>query len=157
MIGTPARRAARLAPLAAALAIAVVGVAACGSDDGADGSNGQTASGDEQEIKAVYAKMTDSVYAGKSKVACTTMSRSAAREFGASFTNSTGGGDVANGCEAAMDYVHETIRNNNRPRIVRLKIDGDRATAYAKTKNSDAYPIPFVKEDGEWRINGGYR
>lgn len=158
----------RLAVLAALLALVAGGCG--GSDDGdgadasaangGDGSSGveraaseggpattaEQASGPEAEIRALYAELVENVYAGDMRAACAALTESARRRL-------SGGGS----CPAAMrSRLDPKTLSKNRPSIVGLEVRGSKAVAQAKTKNSNKYAVPFVREDGEWKIDGGF-
>lgn len=142
--------------------VLAVGVAACGSDDGSDDGTNAAAErqdarvqqsagvlGDakpgtpQDEIASVYVKHVDAYYTGAPKTVCETMTRAARAAVAGKGT-----------CE---QWVKSTLSGGdispNRPYIVKLDLRGDRASALVKTKNSQRYPLTFVKEDGEWRVS----
>ena len=156
-IATENRVKRRMVACAAGLLLAIGGAACGGSDDSADaGAEGEATTGSTAErlddgtprgaIRARYAEFTEAMYAEDATALCSMLSRSVKR--------SIGDGD---NCPATFrKYLSRTELSSNRPWIVRLELDGPRATAIVKTKNSDRYPVPFAKEGDEWKINGGF-
>jgi hypothetical protein len=147
--------AARLSAIAAA-AVLAAGAGACGSDDDGDGGDaaGTPASaaaggagsggGPEGQLRAAYAKFTDSVYSTDYAAACAQMTARHRKEI-------VGDLDCASGLRTL--FRGEPPRGE-RPKVVSLKIDGNRATLRTKSEDSfKPYPIEFVKQDGEWKVN----
>ena len=40
--------------------------------------------------------------------------------------------------------------------MIGLKVDGNKAVARVQAKGHDVYKVPFVKQGGEWKLNGGF-
>jgi hypothetical protein len=145
---------ARTAAMASVSLVLAVGVGACGDDDeGGDANASQqdaktttTAAQPttpEGKVRALYASNIDATYAKDGKTVCDTLSASARKSLQ----------QQAGSCEA---WFKSTLGGNelskNRPFIVKLNMQGNRARALVKTKNSNRYPVYFVKQDGEWKI-----
>lgn len=164
MMGRGDRLGFRMAALIALLALAL-GAAACGDDDDGDsGDSGaaaqsQTESQDrldpasfdtstpEGQIKAAHAEFINVFYTMDAKRICELTSRKGQREW----RGKTGS------CEAGVKAFFDGIQGlaKNKPRITEVRIDGSRALAKTRVKGSKVYPAPFVKEDGEWKVDGG--
>jgi hypothetical protein len=159
---TKRNRAGALSAVVVALVLALT-AAACGSDDddnggggsgdggnaaasqgGSDGSS-SPASGDEAEIRAVYAKFTDSVFEQNARAACATMTPTAQKRF-------AGEGTCA---EGLANLFGERRPGAAKPKIRALKVDGDRAIANARSEDAkQTSVIQFVKRGNEWLIAG---
>jgi hypothetical protein len=156
-----------------AVVVLALGAAACGDSD--DDGNGDSANasknesdggssgkgspqdvasaddGDpngtpEEQLTALYGQFVDLYYKKDAKGLCEILSTKAQKQFGKS-----GGG-----CEKRFKGMVAETPSPNRPYIVELKVSGNKAVASVKTKNSEAYPVPFVKQGGEWKISGGF-
>lgn len=137
------RRARFLAMLGIVASLIVVG---CGSSDDNGGSSSQ--SSDERAVRAKYKEFSDALYAKDVKAACGAMTEETQRRYAAVEP-------AKRTCEQRIASLADPQRlSKNRPRIVKLRVRGNKASAWAKTKNSNRYRIPFVKRDGEWRIAG---
>lgn len=146
-----------------ALLVLALGAAACGDDDdGGNGGNaaaGQSESQDkldpaafdtstpEGQIKAAHAEFINVFYTKDAERICELSSRKAQREWKAKTKS----------CEAGVKSFFDGIQSlaKNRPRVIEVRIDGPRALAQTRVKGSQVYPAPFVKENGEWKIDGG--
>jgi hypothetical protein len=119
-----------------------------GTRDEVDAGAGDddTAAGAERAIRARYREFVDAVYAADLDAACAMLTASAREQLAGERT-----------CEEAMgSRVGAESLSPNRPYIVKLRVRGDRAQLRAKTKNSEAYPVPLVEQDGEWMFDGGF-
>lgn len=174
MMETDSRTKLRVATLVAVLVLAL-GAAACGSDDDGDGDQGsQGASADkdagqtgatqqvaqtgspEQRIRTAYAAFVDGFYKNDPAAICNGMTTAAQEKFGKQFAASNKKGDAS--CESQMRILINSADSfsKNKPSIVKLKVNGNKATIGAKTKNSDTYTVPYAKEDGVWKVSGGF-
>lgn len=148
----------RLLALLATVALAL-GAAACGDsddDNGGAAAQGQSQNGDqapvdnspEGQIRATYAKYTDTFYTKDPEAICAMLGQKAQRQW-AGKTDKT--------CEAGIKrfFGAGATLGKNRPYLVKIRINGQQALATAKTKTSNTYPVPMVKENGEWKINIG--
>ncbi|HYI99591.1 MAG TPA: hypothetical protein VEX36_07955 [Thermoleophilaceae bacterium] len=152
-----------MAALVAVLVLAL-GAAACGDDDGdSDGDGGgnaaaQTQSEDkldpasfdnspEGQVEAAHAEFINVFYSKDAERICALSSRKAQREWKAKLDS----------CEAGVDAFFKGISSlaKDKPRIVKVRISGNRALAQTRVKGSQVYPAPFVKEDGKWKVDGG--
>jgi hypothetical protein len=153
----------RAAALVALLMLAL-GAAACGDDDGdGDGNAGgaaaaQTQSEDkldpasfdnspEGQVEAAHAEFINVFYTKDADRICALSSSKAQREWRGKLDS----------CEAGVNAFFKGISSlaKDRPRVVKVRISGNRALAQTKVKGSQVYPAPFVKEDGKWKIDGG--
>lgn len=153
----------RAAALAALLVLGL-GAASCGDDDddGGDGGNGRAAAqtqsqGDvdpasfdntpEGQIRALHARAVNAIYSKDPERICQLSSDSAQRKW-------RGKNDS---CEEGVKAYYKSIQSlsKDRPRIVKVRIQGSRALAQTRVKGSNIYASPFVKEDGEWKLDAG--
>lgn len=174
MMETDSRAKLRVVTLVAVLVLAL-GAAACGSDDDGDGDQGAQASSasndpdpsgttqqvaqtgsPEQRIRTAYAAFVEGFYKKDPATICEGMTTAAQEKFGKQFAASNKRGDAS--CESQMRLLINSAESfsKNKPTIVKLKVNGDKATIGAKTKNSDTYNVPYAKEDGVWRVSGGF-
>ncbi|HYI99578.1 MAG TPA: hypothetical protein VEX36_07890 [Thermoleophilaceae bacterium] len=152
----------RIFTLLALLALAL-GAAACGDDDdgGEDGASKPAASTSQDgvdpadfdntpdgQVRLVYAQFVDAFYDKKVSETCALMTARTQKDV------ATGTGS----CEAGLRNYFKggSTVVKDRPRIVRLKITGSRAVAITQVKGSARYPVPFAKQDGQWKVNGGW-
>lgn len=145
---------ARLSAAAAAAALAF-GAAACGSDDDDGNEGGGSAakaadtSGDRSQAppggpRAAYARFTESIYSRDYATACELMTAKHRREV-------VGQGDCA---KSLRSLFRGQAPRGGRPKVIGMKVEGDTATLRTKSVDSfRAYPIEFVREDGEWKVN----
>lgn len=116
-------------------------------DGGGSDASDQDVGGPEGEIRALYERFVEVVYDGDAQAACSLLAPAARKKFA----------DGRDSCEAAMKVRLDPKKlSKNRPYLVGVKIRGEKALARGKTKNSNTYPIPLVKQGGEWKINGGF-
>ena len=157
----------RLVVLVALLAL-VLGAAACGSDDG-DDKDSATAAAEQQsdkksaendaddakavketgrkgEAQAAYMSFVDALYKRDAELVCSKMTAQAQRRM-----------QPGTPCVKAMTGVVNIEFSSTKPYVVEVeKGKGGELTVWAKTPNSETYPIPFVEQDGEWKVNGGF-
>lgn len=152
--------------LAIAVAFAALG-AGCGSDDGGGGGGDDAApaaqtpgtatdagassssgGAEEQEIRALFANMRQAIAATDGARACALMARLSQQTFVRIAQN--GQKTCAQGFEEAFaDGTAEDLD----PKLVRVEIQGPRATVYARAKTSkQLQQAPFVKEGGSWKV-----
>lgn len=145
-MGATDRRSARLV---LPVLIAVLATAGCG--DSADG-DGKTSASDEEsapsaaspegKIRAMYAAHVKALYAQDADKVCETFSSAARKELA-----------QGKSCDA---WFKQTMAQGklspNRPYIVKVDVQGDRARGLVKTSSSQRYPVVFVKENGQWRF-----
>jgi len=157
---------------AIALALAAIVAGGCGgSDDGGDDPSPAGASADEattpqsegraatgeggagqdqadtpvEEIGAAYDQLLDAAYAGRLRSACGFLSTAAQK------ASAAGGGS----CETAIKYLADpNARVGGRPEVVGLRqFRGDRAVAVVQVKDKRPLAVPFVREQGEWKVD----
>jgi hypothetical protein len=149
-----------MAVLAMLVALAL-GAAACGDDgdDGDDGGGGAAAASQDQpqpeafdntpegRIRALHAQYIDLYYDKNVAAVCDLTSRKGRRLWAKN----------AKSCEDGMKkFLGRIVRlSKNRPRVLKVRISGDRAIAQTRVKGSSVYPVLFRKEGGEWKLDGG--
>jgi hypothetical protein len=149
------RRRHRALALLAVLVLAL-GAVACGDDgDGGDSPNAQGGDGEttavdnspEGQIRSTYASFVDTFYGKDATAVCESLTASARKRVGRDHQ----------GCEKRFQTLFDsTTLGRNKPYVVHLRVDGPRALALVKTKTSNRYPVPFQKENGEWKLDGGW-
>jgi hypothetical protein len=160
-----ARMTFRVLALAALLMLVLV-VGACGDsdDDGGDGKAAASQSRDgvdpasfddspTGQLRLSYAQFIDAFYGKDAQEACGLMSRRMQQKLASEMKRKRD-----RTCEARLDAYFQGGDQpaKDRPKVVRIKFDGERALAVTQVKGSAKYPIPFVKQDGKWRIDGGW-
>ena len=147
----------RLIALGVALTLAL-GMAACGSDD--DGDNGGDGGGSQavaqedgggnpkREVEAAYDAFVDDLYDGRWKAACAGYSADYVVNYEKESKPRT--------CEELSKLEYSTIGVQPRPWVASVEVKGPtRAVGTTKTRaDSQGIPIKFVKEDGEWKLDG---
>jgi len=138
------------------VAAVALGAAACGdSDDGGSGSGAEARertvteepTTPEGHIEATYDEFAQRVSDRDLAEACALFSDGARRKFAAGKTC------VASFNALLRDYDFKQITAE----VVRVRLKGsDRATAMVKDRKSESYPVPFVREAGEWKLDGGW-
>lgn len=147
-----------------ALLVLALGVVACGDDDGDSGGGGGNAAAQGQsqdsedpvpvdnspegQIRAAHIEFIDVFYKKEPGPICDLLSRKGQREW---ITK------TAKTCEAGVKEFFGGIAGlaPNKPKIIDVRIDGKQALAKTRVKGSSVYPVPFIKEDGVWKINAG--
>jgi hypothetical protein len=151
----------RLAALMALLVLAL-GAASCGGDDGDDGDDGAAAKAQSQgevdpasfddspegQIRALHARFINVFYDKDLETVCDLTTRKGKRQWAEG---------PATSCEDGLKRFFDSVSGlaKNRPRVLRVRIDGDRALATTRVKGSQVYPVQFRKEDGEWKMDAG--
>lgn len=146
--------------------VAVVGALAfaaggCGSDG--DGGGGHAKAGassaaakpadafspttaDEKAIVVVYGDYADAMASADPRGACAALTADAQ--------------EIVSGSRGCVKRMKELFalgqESQNKPYIVKLRVDGERARARVKTKLAKrTYPVSFAKRtDGEWKLDG---
>jgi hypothetical protein len=151
----------RLACLTTAIVV-TLGVAACGSDsDGSDEAS--TAAGKattsaehwkpaeggtpaEQEVQAAYAKVMNAIANGDAASACAGMTRETRVKFGPKPGQS---------CVKLLGKVNRAEFKGQEGRMVGARINGAKAIVFWDNR-PDRPPneIPFVRVNGEWKLDG---
>lgn len=125
----------------------VATVAACGeSESGDDAGDAEV----EQRVETVYRQMVKAVYDGDAKRGCALISDVARRRIVKDDRS------VRTCEEAFATRVDPDALSENRPSVVAVNVDGDRAVAVVKTRNSDRYRVPLVREGSDWKVNTGF-
>jgi hypothetical protein len=167
---------ARALTLAAILAL-VLGMASCGSDDedggGSDDSAANAAqkrSGDgggggdigtegdagagrqndpDAQIRATYDELIDLLYKKDMEAACSMMTASLLKK---QFGSKVG---CAKQFKAIFAGQGKPPEEEDRAKIVKLTINGSKASGAAKARGDDvSSPIQFTKKGGEWMVSG---
>lgn len=153
-LGLEDRLTKRAVAIAATLALGL-GAAACGSgdDDGGDGKASASTAAQEVDdgtpegaVRARYAEFIDAMYDADAKSVCSMLTSEAKQSIG----------DGTNCPATFRTYLSRVKLGRNRPVVLRVNLDGGRARAVVKTKNSERYVVPFAKEQAVWKINGGF-
>ena len=161
MRGLRVRWGSRVAALAALLVLAL-GAASCGDDDDGGGDAGASAQSQSQgaldpasfddspegQVRAAHARMVNVVYSEHPERLCEFSSRKAQREWISG---------KADSCEEGVKTFYDTLQklSKDRPRVLKVRIQGRRALARTQVKGSNVYSSVFVKEDGEWKLDKG--
>lgn len=165
MIGTDTRVGLRIAALVAALVLAF-GAGACGgSDDDGDAANvsaqdgagqadGGGAATPEEEIRTLYTSFIQSMYKKDVKDMCGKITPEGQKRFVKQTEQLITTGKTCTSRLKAMLDAWEL--GESKPRIVKMDVNGDKATILTRTGDSERYPVTFVKANGEWKINGGW-
>ncbi|MEX1141495.1 MAG: hypothetical protein WEB79_04205 [Thermoleophilaceae bacterium] len=147
-------------PLAlATVLLLALGLAACG-DDSSDGSatadQGQAdtrSEGDggdaETEVRATFQALQDAFSERDAEKVCDQLSPQAQKQTGIDGAPDTP--TCVGVAKALFDQWGENIRRNAK--IVRLRIDGDRALAVITAGETLELPRPFVKTDDGWKMD----
>ena len=153
----------RVAALAALLVLALAGASCGDDDDGGDGSENGGAvaqapsqgdvdpasfdSSPEGQVRAAHARIVNAIYSEHPERICQLSSAKARREWRGK----------SDSCEEGVKIYYDSIQSldKNRPRIVKVRISGSRALAQTQVKGSNIYDSPFVKENGEWKLDAG--
>ena len=135
--------------------VLALGAAACGDDAESGDSPNAAQQGEtrdfpdtpEGQVRETYATFVDTFYKRQPRLVCESLTAAARKELGQGHQ----------GCEKRFDlYFDNTELGENRPYIVKLKLEGQRASAMVKTKTSKQDPVTFSKENGQWRVSGGW-
>jgi hypothetical protein len=146
-----------------ALLVLALGATACGDDDGDGGGGGNAAAqgqsqdgedpvpvdnSPEGQIRAAHTKFIDVFYEKEPGPICDLLSRKGQREWRTK---------TAKTCEEGVAEFFKSISGlaKNKPKVTGMRIDGNQALVKTRVKGSSTYPVPFIKEDGEWKINAG--
>lgn len=144
----------------AALLVLVLGAAACGDDDDGGGDGNAAAQAQrgvdpadfdktpDGQVRLAYAQFVEAFYGKDVRTSCAMMTDRTKRQVAAG----------AASCETGLRSYFKSGSTlvKDRPRIVRLKVTGSRAVAITQVKGSARYPVPLVKQGGEWKIAGGW-
>jgi hypothetical protein len=131
-------------PVTAAFLCLALGIASCGGD-------GRSA--DAEAVRAAFVELRRDFAADDLDGVCVRISRAAKRQVGSighkrprqcwvdvgEFADSLGKGD-----------------RGGRPKIVAVEVDGDRASVMAVLGKESRSKVPFVKEDGDWKLDSFY-
>lgn len=136
------RRGSSTLAVVTALAAMAAGVAGCGSSD-------------EDQVRGVFADLQDAFVARDYDELCAVTTADAQNHIG-----QIGHEPPSGNCKLEMRRLVGMARANPvepaMPQIVRLSVDGDRATAIIATKTGSQTRVPFAKEDGDWKVDALY-
>lgn len=134
-------------------------VAACGGDDDgdADGAAATTTPkkpvGDKAQIEALAVRIHGALASGDGPAVCDNMTAAGRRDvvdYGRAVTRSPGS------CSEVVRRIAAVNRSGGveqeRARVVAVRIDGSRAVALVRTPSVSPVPQRYVREDGEWRL-----
>jgi hypothetical protein len=123
-----------------AIAVLVLAFAGCGASD-------------EDQIRTAYGDLQSAFEARDYEELCAVTTTDAHRHIGQI------GHLKSENCLRDMRRVVTMVRDapvgSGSPRIVRLRVDGDRATAVIVAGGSRAR-LPFAKEDDDWKVDALY-
>lgn len=152
----------RVAALMALLVLAL-GTASCGDDDADDGDGGAAANTQSQsqdevdpasfddspegQIRALHAAFINAFYDKDVETVCDLTTRKGQRLWARG----------AKSCEDGLKKFYDSVSGlgKNRPRVLKVRIDGQRALATTQVKGNDVYPVQFRKQSGEWKMDAG--
>ncbi len=147
----------------AALVLAL-GLVACGDSgdeagpgrDATAAQEGTAAAGgtDEEQIKAVFGRFKDAFFAGDAEEACALLTERAQKQLAA----------VGKGAPDCVTRFTQMVAINRKgrpgdakPHVDSVTVKGGEAVAILKAPGSRlTTKAPFVKEDGDWKIDGGF-
>lgn len=126
---------------ATALALAFAGPG-CGGDDG----------NDEQSVRAAYTQLQGRFEARDSKGVCARISKAAKEQVGSL------GHASPTTCARDVRQLFKWIKadpatRGSRPKVVRVAMDGNKATVTARLSENATAPVRFVDEDGDWKLD----
>jgi len=139
--------------VAALLTLALAG-AGCSSDDDTNAANNTSNTGGdapaqtgsaENQIRAVHAQLSESLSKKDNEQACSLLTAAMRKQLAPN-------GD----CPGTFDDFHTKAQADaEQPKLSKIKIDGDKATAQAKTSVSfNPTRVEFIKQDDQWLISG---
>jgi hypothetical protein len=148
--------------LLVALLATTLGAAACGDDGDGDKATAQgqgegqpRETGDaapvgntpEAQIRTAHEEFIKAFYSKDAESICSLLSRKGQRQWRKN----------AKTCEEGVKQFFGSIQGlgERKPKVIGVRVDGSRALARTQVKGSDVYPVPFIKEDGEWKIDAG--
>lgn len=150
----------RVLALMAGLAL-TLGVAACGdSNDDGDGDaaarsgSSSVSTAEKEAVTAAVKRMQDGFYSGSATKVCASLTPKARRETA---VDSEG---KRTSCRTNIGKLVKYFRANNKgerpalvPKVVKVTIEGDKATAMLREGHKDPYPFPLERTAGEWKVN----
>lgn len=144
------RRLGALVATLAATGAMTLGLAACGGSDGDSDASADSHAADERVIREVYGQLVEAFYEPDPALGCSVMTESAQKRFAAREP-------AERTCvKRFATTANPKLLSKNKPRVLKVEINGSRAVATVKTKNSNRYPVPFVKQNDGWKISGGF-
>lgn len=147
-----------LAAMAVALLLALV-PSGCGDDGGeaadtpATQSSTQTPATDEGKIKKVLSDLQASYIASQGSTFCGLLASAGQREVVAFGRAQMGlSGDCAEMIDEMASRSRAAGLKQKVARVIRLRINGDKAVGLVKDAKRPPIPTRFVKIDGEWKM-----
>lgn len=125
----------------AAALIAVVAGQGCGG-----GTDGEA---EEKQVRSAYAQLQARFEAKDTSGVCARISRKAKRQVGSmAHTQPTT-------CQRDVRQLFKWIKTDAtaRPKLLRVTVDGDKATVRTRLSESSTGRIPFVEEDDKWKLD----
>jgi hypothetical protein len=144
---------ARHAALAPIVALVLVMVAGCGSDD--------SPAKEKDHVRETVNRWEVSLTRGKGDAVCAQLTK-AGRDELLLIRGGRGGIPIDASCPLTVRGMFEGTKNIDTkpkpPRVISVRLDGDRATAEVSTGGFRPTPIGLAKQDGEWMISSpGFR
>lgn len=138
-----------------------LGLIACGDSDNDNASAGDTRptetvstnpAADRKSVRDAMRALQDAFYSGDGDTWCDGVTAHAATETARQAESAT--------CvDAIQTAVPEPLPPQKvqqfRSKIVKIDLSGDRATITTKQSKQPRLKVPFVREDGEWKLNAG--
>jgi hypothetical protein len=126
---------------------AITVVPACG-DAGGDESIATAGSTGLAEIRAAFKRFEMAVQESRGEEACSLLTASARKEAELAIGDGT-----RTSCPKALAAFGRTIGGPQKPsKVVSVEIDGNHASASVSDGGRPAFEMPFVKEDGVWKV-----
>ncbi len=158
-------------PVATIVAVAMaVGSIGCGGSDSDDDTGAKTANATSTtatpdapatpkearlKVRAAMARLQDAFYSGDAKTMCDGMTASITKQIAAAGAPK----DKNATCESVVKVyaipIPASESREQKATILGVTVKGDRASVRASQQGRRAYKVPFVKEDGEWKMNMG--
>jgi hypothetical protein len=152
-LGTRGARRRGAAALGAAAALAV-GAVACSSDDSendADGASAQAAKQvSEKQIRSTFDALQDAFTKRDAPEVCDQLTGRAQEQ------TARDGGPSLKSCEDVVKQMFVQYGDGNLKRnakVVRVRVDGDRALATVTAGQTIELPAPFLKTDDGWKMD----
>ena len=150
----------RLVAGLSALVLAAIALGGCGESSSDPGAPERpavqpTAPGDENDIVRIFDRWQAAFIAGDSEAVCAKLARPGKEEVAKLDQLMP---NIAEGasCEQTIRAIVRTSRQTGtkqRPsKAISARIRGDRATAMVSDAGRPAEPVPFVVEDGQWKL-----
>lgn len=150
-------------PFACAAAVAfALGFAACGDSSDDDGGSGGTAAteapvSDEQAVRQTLERLHKALYAGDGKTYCA----GATTRLQTALVSRIEPGSKKPCAQAIKALVPQKFTPAQvaqyKPKVVSVKVTGDRASVKARGADGSIDRIVFVKQSDEWKLDDNER